>query len=77
MPHIHVKMVEGRTDEQKKALARAVEKALEEAIGVDSKFISIAIDDYTAKEWQDVFKAEIEGNKSLYKEPGYDPKILL
>lgn len=77
MPHIHIKMVAGRTDEQKKVLARALEKAMAEAIGVDSKFISIAIDDYTAEQWQDVFKAEIAGNGNLYKEPGYDPKILL
>ena len=76
MPHVHVKTVAGRTEEQKKILAKAVEKALEEAIGVDSKFISIAIDDYTAEQWQDVFKDEIAG-KDLYKEPGYDPKILL
>ena len=76
MPHVHVKMVAGRTEEQKKALAAALEKAMGEAIGVDSKYISIAIDDYTAEQWQDVFKAEI-ADKKLYKEPGYDPKSLL
>ncbi len=77
MPHIHVKMIAGRTDEQKNVLAKALEKAMAEAIGVESKYISIAIDDYTAEEWQDVFKAEIAENEKLYKEPGYDPKILL
>ncbi len=76
MPHIHVKMIAGRTEEQKHLLAKAIEKAFEEAIGVDSKHISIAIDDYTAEQWQDVFKAEIAG-KDLYKNPEYDPKILL
>ena len=50
---------------------------MKDALGVDSKWISVAIDDYNGKEWQDVFEKEIAGSKTLYKEPAYDPKILL
>ncbi len=70
-------MIEGRSDEQKKALAKALEKAMKDTLGVDSKWITVAIDDYNGKEWQDVFEKEIAGSKTLYKEPEYDPKILL
>ena len=77
MPHIHVQMIEGRSEEQKKALAAALEKALEDTLGVDGRWVTVAIDDYNGKEWQDVFKKDIEGSGHLYKKPEYDPKILL
>lgn len=77
MPHISVKMIEGRSDEQKKALAKALEKALTETLGCADMWVSISIDDYNGKQWQDVFEKEIKDNKNLYKKPEYDPKILL
>lgn len=77
MPHISVKMVAGRTEEQKKALAKALEKTITETLGCENMWVSISIDDYSTVEWQDVFKTEIKDNKSLFKKPEYDPKILL
>lgn len=77
MPHIHVKMIEGRSEEQKKALAAALQKALTDTLGCGDMWVSIAIDDYNGEQWQDVFKNDIEGSKHLYKKPEYDPKILL
>lgn len=77
MPHISVKMIEGRTKQQKEALAAALEKALGETLGVADMWISVSIDDYNAEEWQEVFEKEIAGSENLYKKPGYDPKILL
>ena len=69
-------MIEGRSEEQKKALAKALEKALTETLGCGSHWVSIAIDDYNGEQWQTVFEKDIKGGK-LYKEPEYDPKILL
>ena len=77
MPHINVKMIEGRSEEQKKALAKALEKALTETLGCGDMWVSISIDDYNGKQWQDVFEKEIKASKNLYKKPEYDPKILL
>ncbi len=76
MPHINVKMIEGRSEEQKKALAKALQKALTETLGCADMWVSVSIEDYNGKQWQDVFEKEIKGSK-LYKEPEYDPKILL
>ena len=76
MPHISVKMIEGRSEEQKKQLAAALEEALTKTLGCGSHWVSISIEDYNGKEWQDVFKNDIEGSP-LYKKPEYDPKILL
>ena len=78
MPHISVKMIEGRTEEQKKALADALEKALSESLGCSTSWVTLSIEDYNGKEWQEVFKKEVTDNeKNLYKKPQYDPKILL
>lgn len=76
MPHIHVQMIEGRSEEQKKALAAALQKALTDTLGCGEHWVSIAIDDYNGKQWQEVFEKDIKGAK-LYKKPEYDPKILL
>ncbi|MBR5527868.1 MAG: tautomerase family protein [Clostridia bacterium] len=78
MPHISVKMIEGRSDEQKKALAKALEKALTETLGCASTWVTVSIEDYNGKQWQDVFKKEVTDNeKNLFKKAEYDPKILL
>ena len=78
MPHISVKMIEGRTEEQKKALADALEKALSETLGCSTQQVTLSIEDYKGKQWQEVFKKEVTDNeKNLYKKPQYDPKILL
>lgn len=78
MPHISVKMIEGRSEEQKKQLAAALEKALTETLGVDSRWVTVAIEDFNGQQWQEVFRKEItENGEHLYKKPQYDPKILL
>lgn len=77
MPHISVKMIEGRSEEQKQALAKALEKALVDTLGCGSQWVTVSIEDFNGKEWQDVFKHDIAENEHIYKKPMYDPKILL
>ena len=52
MPHISVKMIEGRSEEQKKELAKALEKALSDTLGCDTKWVTVSIEDYNGKQWQ-------------------------
>lgn len=78
MPHISVKMLKGRTEEQKKLAAEKLTAALCEAIGCGDGHVTVGIEDYTAEEWQEVFTKEIEGKSdTLYRKPTYDPKSLL
>lgn len=78
MPHISVKMLKGRTEEQKKKLAAALTNALRDTIGASEDHISVSIEDYTPVEWQDQFRLEVTEKKNvLYKQPNYDPKDLL
>ena len=77
MPHITLKMLKGRTDEQKKLATEKLSAALHEAIGATESHISVSIQEYTPEEWQKVFAEEIENNKNLTQQPHYDPKSLL
>ncbi len=78
MPHIAVKMLKGRTEEQKQAVADKLTAALCEAIGCGDSHVTVTVEDYTAEEWQDVFASDIAGKPDkLYKKPCYDPKDLL
>ena len=73
MPHVIVKLLSGRTEEQKAGIAEAVTKA---AAGSAEKSVSVAIEDVEAAEWTEkVYRPDITGNwDKLYKKPGYDPR---
>lgn len=73
MPHLVVKMMSGRTEEQKKQLAERLSKALMETLDIDEGKISVGIEDVPSSRWDaDVFEPEIKGRKeTLYKKPGY------
>lgn len=75
MPHVVVKLLAGRTEEQKERLAREVAKALKDVLGSEDKSVSIAIEDVLREEWTEkVYKPDILPNmERLYKKPGYEP----
>lgn len=78
MPHIGIKMLAGRTEEQKKKAAEAVKNALAESLNMGDHYITVTIEDYNAEEWQEVFKNEITDKPDkVYVKPNYDPKSLL
>lgn len=79
MPNISVKMLQGRTEAQKKKLAQDLVEVLSRDLGADPYWITCTIEDYDAQEWQDVFKTEVadKPDEVVYKKPEYDPKVLL
>lgn len=79
MPNISVKMLEGRTKEQKEKLAKDLVEVLSRDLGANPHWITCTIEDYSAQEWQSVFKTEIadKPDSVVYKKPEYDPKDLL
>lgn len=79
MPHISIKMLEGRTEEQKQKLAKDLVEVLSRDLGADKHWITCTVEDFDAQEWQDVFKTEIADKPKavVYKSPEYDPKDLL
>ncbi len=78
MPHISIKMLKGRTEEQKEKVANALADALVSSLGCSRRHVSVTVEDYTPQQWQDVFEQEITKKQDkLYISPGYDPKDLL
>ena len=51
MPLIEVHLLEGRTDEQKKALLTAITKAVNESIGAPLETIRVWIEEISPKEY--------------------------
>lgn len=74
MPHIAIKLFEGKTEDQKKELATALVKAAQSVLGLGDASYSVSIEDATPAQWKkEVYPKEIMGNKDiLYKEPGYE-----
>lgn len=77
MPHITIKMLKGRTEEQKRIASGKLASALVEAIGCNPTHISVSVEDFTPEEWQEQYKKEVAENEYLVLKPDYDPKELL
>lgn len=75
MPHVHIKMIAGRTQQQKQALAKATTEALISTLGSTEDSVSVAIEDIAKDDWTAaVYVPDIQGKSELiYKRPGYDP----
>jgi 4-oxalocrotonate tautomerase len=73
MPHVIIKMYEGRTDEQKEALVAAITKDVIEIANAPETAVSVAIEDYPKEDWPEAvyrpYILEYEGD--LRKAPGY------
>lgn len=75
MPHVTIKMFPGRNDDEKRAIAERITRALIEEIGSTEASISVAIEDVPSERWMpEVYQPEIAPKLDrLYKKPGYGP----
>lgn len=74
MPHVIVKMCEGKGLPEKQALAKAVAEAIS-GFGCDIRKVSVSVDDVRPENWMEaVYQPDIiEGRALLVKAPGYGP----
>ena len=75
MPHVIVKMVIGRSEQQKAGIAEAITKAMMANANCAEQSVSVSIEDIEPGDWVEaVYKPDIMANPDrLYKKPGYDP----
>ncbi len=75
MPHVNVKIVGLKSDEEKTRLAEEITKAIMKVTDSKEANISVRIEDVKKENWvNDVYKPDILDNwDELYKKPGYDP----
>lgn len=75
MPHVIIKLVTGRSDEQKAKIAEDVTQTIMASAQCAEKSVSVTIEDVAPGDWTEkVYKPDILAKADiLYKKPGYDP----
>ena len=75
MPHIIVKLYPGRSEEQKKQLAREIAKKVTEIAVCEEKSVSVAFEEVAPEDWAEkVYRPDIIDNEEkLIVTPGYNP----
>ena len=75
MPHIIVKLYPGRSEDQKKRLAREIVKKVTEIAVCEEKSVSVAFEEVEPDDWaENVYQPDIVDNKeNLVVMPGYNP----
>ena len=65
MPHIHVKAIEGRSEEEKMRIAKALTAALMESANVPKEACYVTFDDIERKNWLEYDKENISKNPDV------------
>lgn len=75
MPHVIVKLLPGRTEQQKTRLAEAIVKDVVAIAKCEEKSVSVAFEEIKPEDWAEkVYKPDIlDSPEKLYKKPGYNP----
>lgn len=75
MPHVIVKLLSGRSEQQKARIANEVTKAVMASTGNGEDAVSVSIEDVEPNEWTEkVYRPDILGGRGkLYKKPEYNP----
>jgi 4-oxalocrotonate tautomerase len=75
MPHVVVKLVPGKSEEQKARLAQAITKDVVSVLNEGEDAVSVAFEEVEPQDWAEtVYKPDIQNRWStVYKKPGYNP----
>jgi 4-oxalocrotonate tautomerase len=75
MPHVLVKLVPRRSEEQKANLAEEITKDVVSILKCGSELVSLAFEEVEPRDWTErVYKPDIQSKwGTLYKKPGYNP----
>lgn len=75
MPHIIVKLYQGKSEQQKISLTDKIVASVMEITECSEAAVSVAFEEVSPEDWlEKVYKPDIIDNlETLYKQPGYDP----
>ena len=75
MPHVVVKLLAGKSEEQKSQLAEEITKNVMSVLNYGEEYVSVAFEEINPQDWtEQVYKPDIQNKwDKLYKKPGYDP----
>lgn len=73
MPHVIVKLVPGKSEQQKARLAEEIVKDVMSVLNYGEDAVSVAMEEVQPEDWATkVYNSEImSGRGTLYKKPGY------
>ena len=74
MPHVIVKLWPGKSEAQKRRLARAIADDVMKTLNYGDESVSVAMEEVGAEEWAEkVYRPDIVNKPdTLYKKPGYE-----
>jgi len=75
MPHVVVKLLAGKSEQQKIRLADKIVKDVMDVLNYGEESVSVAFEEVKPDDWTEtVYKPDIQNKwDKLYKKPGYDP----
>ena len=75
MPHVIVKLLPGRSKQQKARLADEIVRDVVAIAKCEEKSVSVAFEEIMPEDWAEkVYKPDIlDSPEKLYKKPGYNP----
>jgi 4-oxalocrotonate tautomerase len=75
MPHVIVKLVPGKSEQQKTRLAEEITKDVMDILHHKEGSVSVSFEEVQAQDWAEkVYRPEIlQKPKNVYKKPGYNP----
>ena len=75
MPHVIVKLLPGRSEQQKARLADEIVRDVVAIAKCEEKSVSVAFEEIKPEDWPEkVYKPDIlDSPEKLYKKPGYNP----
>jgi len=75
MPHVIIKLLPGRSEQQKKRLVEEIVRDVVAIATCAEESVSVAIEEIKPEDWaQKVYKPDIlDKPGELYKRPGYNP----
>jgi 4-oxalocrotonate tautomerase len=75
MPHVVVKLVQGKPEDQKNRLAEEITKDVMNILNYGEESVSGAFEEVNSSDWAEkVYRTGIQGKwDTVYKKPGYNP----
>ena len=71
MPHITIKAIKGASPQEMQDAAEQAIAAVSKSLGKPKKYFSVAVEEYSFSEWENVYNECIKDNGSVIIKPGY------
>jgi 4-oxalocrotonate tautomerase len=75
MPHVVVKLVPGKSEEQKTRLVYEIAKDVMDILDYGEEAVSVSLEEVKQQDWAEkVYKPDVlQKPENVYKKPGYNP----